>query len=160
MNYESLIREDLEKLKQIAKKQKLVRDEKRIQFLIWLKSGEAKTQKEAGREVGWQVRQSQKIWRMYREDGVQGVLEKTERRGFGKLSSVEISRLNEYLREFGARSLAEIRQYLKESAGVEYTIGGVSDLCLRLKIKLKTARPANYKQDAAVVNTYKKTLVA
>ena len=37
MNYESLIREDLEKLKQIRKKQKLVRDEKRIQFLILLK---------------------------------------------------------------------------------------------------------------------------
>jgi transposase len=160
MNYESLIREDLEKLKQIAKKQKLVRDEKRIQFLIWLKSGEAKTQKEAGRKVGWQLRQSQKIWRIYREDGVQGVLEKTERRGFGKLSSVEISRLNEYLREFGARSLAEIRQYLKQSAGVEYTIGGVSDLCLRLKIKLKTARPANYKKDVGAVQAYKKTSVA
>jgi transposase len=160
MNYESLIREDLKKLKQIAKKQKLVRDEKRIQFLIWLKSGEAKTQKEAGRKVGWQLRQSQKIWRIYREDGVQGVLEKTERRGFGKLSSVEISRLNEYLREFGARSLAEIRQYLKQSAGVEYTIGGVSDLCLRLKIKLKTARPANYKKDVGAVQAYKKTSVA
>ncbi len=160
MNYESLIREDLKKLKQIAKKQKLVRDEKRIQFLIWLKSGEAKTQKEAGRKVGWQLRQSQKIWRIYREDGVQGVLEKTERRGFGKLSSVEISRLNEYLREFGARSLAEIRQYLKQSAGVEYTIGGVSDLCLRLEIKLKTARPANYKKDVGAVQAYKKTSVA
>ncbi len=48
MNYENLIREDLEELKNIAKKQKLVRDEKRIQFLILLKSGEGKTQKAAG----------------------------------------------------------------------------------------------------------------
>jgi len=160
MNYEILISEDLEKLRQIGKKQKFVRDEKRIQFLILLKTGEAKTQKEAGRQVGWKLRQSQKIWRMYRECGVAGILEKKDKRGFGKLSSVEISCLNQYLREFGARSLAEIQQYLKETVGVEYTIGGVSDLCLRLKIKLKTARPANYKQDAAAMNAYKKTLVA
>ena len=160
MNYERLISEELEKLKQIRKKQKLVRDEKRIQFLILLKSGEAKTQKEAGLQVGWKMRQSQKIWRIYRERGAGGVLEKKDKRGFGKLSSVEISGLNQYLREFGARSLAEIQQYLKESVQVEYTIGGVSDLCLRLKIKLKTARPANYKKDAAAVTTYKKTLVA
>ncbi len=160
MNYASLISEDLEKLKQIAKKQKLVRDEKRTQFLILLKSEKARTQKEAGRQVGWKLRQSQKIWQKYREGGVQGVLEKKRRRGFGKLSSVEISGLNQYLREFGARSLAEIQQYLKDSCGVQYTIGGVSDLCLRLKIKLKTARPANYKKDAAQVQAYKKTSVA
>jgi transposase len=160
MNYEGLISEDLEKLKQIGKKQKLVRDEKRVQFLILLKSGEAKTQKEGGRQVGWKLRQSQKIWRIYREYGLAEVLEKKDKRGFGKLSSVEISHLNQYLREFGARSLAEIQRYLKESVGVEYTIGGVSDLCLRLKIKLKTARPSNYQKDAAQVSAYKKTLLA
>jgi len=160
MNYASLISEDLEKLKQIAKKQKLVRDEKRIQFLILLKSEKARTQKEAGRQVGWKLRQSQKIWQKYGEGGVRGVLEKQRRRGFGKLSSVQISGLNQYLREFGARSLAEIQQYLKDSCRVQYTIGGVSDLCLRLKIKLKTARPANYKKDVAQVQAYKKTSVA
>lgn len=157
MNYENLISEDLEKLKQIGKKQKLVRDEKRIQFLILLKSGQAATQKEAGRQVEWKLRQSQKIWQKYRENGIEGVLEKTERRGFGKLSSAQISSLNRYLRQFGASSLAEIEQYLKESFGVQYTIGGVSNLCLRLRVKLKTARPANYKQDAAQVQAYKKT---
>jgi transposase len=160
MNYDNLIREDLEKLKQIGKKQKLVRNEKRIQFLILLKSGQAATQKEAGRQVEWKLRQSQKIWRKYRESGIEGVLEKTERRGFGKLSSEQISSLNRYLHQFGASSLAEIQQYLKESFGVKYTIGGVSNLCLRLRVKLKTARPANYKQDAAQVQAYKKTSLA
>ena len=159
MDYESLISEDLEKLKQIRKKQKLVRDEKRIQFLICLKSGEAKTQKEAGSKLGWKLRQSQKIWQMYRERGLEGVLEKTDKRGFGKLSSIEISRLNEYLREFGARSLAEIQQYVQKSFGVNYTIGGLSDLCIRLRVKLKTVRPSNYQKNEAEVKTYKKTFL-
>lgn len=160
MNYTSSISEDLELLKQIEKKQKLVRNEKRVQFLILLKSGQTRTQQKAGEVVGWQLRQSQKIWRKYRESGLAGVLADTRKRGFGKLSSVEISGLNRYLREMGARSLAEIQSYLKDSCGVEYTIGGVSALCLRLKIKLKTARPSNYKKDAGAVAAYKKTLDA
>jgi len=157
MNYEKLINESISQLEVVEKKQRLVRNEKRIQFLKFLKSGEAKTQAEAGKKVGWKLRQSQKIWRIYRKEGLVGVLAKTDNRGFGKLSAVEISRLNSYLTEFGAKSLAEIGHYLKDSFGVSYTIGGLSDLCIRLKIKLKTARPRNYRQNAAEVETYKKT---
>ncbi len=159
MKYVGLISESLEDLGQIERKQQLVQFEKRVRFLILLKSGAAKTQKEAGSKVGWQLRQSQKIWQLYRERGVKGVLEKEDRRGFGKLSSVEISQLNGYLREFGAKSLAEIQRYLKASFGVEYTIGGLSDLCIRLRVKLKTARPSNYQKNEAEVLSYKKTLV-
>jgi hypothetical protein len=62
MKYVGLISESLEDLGQIQRKQKLVQFEKRVRFLILLKSGAAKTQKEAGSKVGWQLRQSQKIW--------------------------------------------------------------------------------------------------
>ncbi len=93
----------------------------------------------------------------HRECGLTGVLEKSGRHGFGKLSSVQISRLNEYLRQFGARSLAEMQQYVREAFGVSYTIGGLSDLCIRLRIKLKTARPSNYLKDEVEVSEYKKT---
>jgi len=159
MKYDELIVESLDELERVEKKQRLVRDEKRVRFLIWLKSGKAKTQKEAGSKVDWKLRQAQKIWRIYRQRGLQGVLAKEDRRGFGKLSSGQINRLNRYLEEFGARSLTEIQQYLRDSCAVDYTIGGLSDLCFRLKIKLKTARPSNYRKDEAAVLAYKKTLV-
>jgi len=158
MNYEELIVESLNELKQLEKKQKLARDEKRIRFLRLLKSGETKTQAEAGERVGWKLRQSQKIWALYRNGGLASVLEKTEKRGFGKLTSYQISQLNSYLEQFGAKTLEEIQQYLASSFGVRYSIGGLSDLCTRLKIKLKTARPVNYKKDEAEVAAYKKTL--
>lgn len=158
MKYEGLISESFEQLQTLEKKQQLVRNEKRVQFLKFLKNGEAKTQKEAGEKVGWKVRQSQKIWQMYREGGLEAVLEKTEKRGFGKLTAVEISGLNRYLAEFGARTLAEIQQYLQAACGIRYTIGGLSDLCIRLRIKLKTARPSNHQKNEAEVLTYKKTL--
>jgi len=157
MNYEKLINESVSQLEVVEQKQRLVRNEKRIQFLKFLKSGEAKTQAKAGGKVGWKLRQSQKIWRIYRKEGLVGVLAKTDSRGLGKLSAVEMSRLNSYLTEFGAKSLAEIQSYLKDSFGVSYRIGGLRDLCVRLKIKLKTARPRNYRQNQGEVETYKKT---
>lgn len=160
MNYEELIGETIDELRKFEKRQKLVRDEKRIRFLRFLKSGEAKTQVAAGEMVGWKLRQSQKIWSLYRKRGLAGVLEKTEKRGFGKLSSYQISGLNRYLEQFGAKTLEEIQKYLSNSFGIKYTIGGLSDLCIRLKIKLKTARPSNYKKNEAEVAAYKKTLSA
>jgi len=159
MKYDELIKESLEELSEIEKKQKLVQFEKRVRFLILLKSREATTQKESGSRVGWKQRQSQKIWQIYRQAGLAAVLKASDKRGFGKLSSVQISRLNEYLREFGARSLAEIQQYLQESFGVRYTIGGLSDLCVRLRIKLKTARPSNYRKNEAEVLRYIKNFL-
>jgi transposase len=159
MKYDDLISESFEELQTLEKKQQLVRNEKRVQFLKFLKSGAAETQKEAGEKVGWKVRQSQKIWQMYREGGLEAVLKKTEKRGFGKLTAVEISGLNRYLAEFGARTLAEIQQYLQAACGISYTIGGLSDLCIRLRIKLKTARPSNYQKNEAEVLTYKKTFL-
>jgi len=98
MKYDELIKESLEELSEIEKKQKLVQFEKRVRFLILLKSREATTQKEAGSRVGWKQRQSQKIWQIYRQAGLVAVLKASDKRGFGKLSSVQISRLNEYLR--------------------------------------------------------------
>src|SRR6185436_5716770 len=158
MNYAELISESEEELKQIEKRQKLVQFQKRIQFLRLLRSHLAVTQEEAGKIVGWQLRQSQKIWQWYREGGVEGVLHKPKGWGFGKLSSQQIAQLQNYLAEFGGYSLLEIGHYLEQSFGVVYSTSGVSALCCRLKIKLKTARPANTKKDAAKVEAYKKTL--
>ena len=53
--------------------------------------------------------------------------------------------------------MAEIQSYLETACGISYSLGGVSDLCIRLQIKLKTARPSNYAKDEAAVATYKKT---
>ena len=158
MNYAELITESQEELQQIEKRQKLVQFQKRIRFLLLLKSQRVSTQEEAGKGVGWQLRQSQKIWQVYREGGLSAVLYKPKRWGFGKLSSSQIAQLQNYLEEFGGYSLLEIGDYLEQSFGVVYSTSGISTLCCRLKIKLKTARPSNAKKDQAKVETYKKTL--
>ena len=157
MNYAAMIAETDEELKRVENKQRLVQFQHRIRFLSLLKSGAARTQAEAGAAVGWKLRQSQKIWRMYGAGGLAEVLRRPQRRGFGKLSSHEIARLQNYTAQFGAGSLSEVRDYIEQACGVRYTIGGVSAMCARLKIKLTTARPANTLKDEVKVEAYKKT---
>jgi len=157
MNYAQIITETDEELQRVEKKQKLVQLQNRLRFLFLLKSGAAKTQAAAGAAVGWKLRQSQKVWRLYSAGGLAEVLRQPRRWGFGKLSSHEIARLHNYTAQFGADSLTEVRDYLEQACGVRYTIGGVSALCARLKIKLKTARSANALKDVVKVEAYKKT---
>lgn len=159
MNYTELVTETEVELTELENKQKLVQFQKRIRFLLALKRGQAKTQEQAGAEVGWKLRQSQSIWHLYRIGGTSLVLKKNARWQKGKLTDEQRRQLSEQLAESGgAASLAAVQSHVRTAFGVQYTIGGVSGLCGRLKIKLKTARPVNIKKDEEAAAEYKKTL--
>lgn len=159
MNYSELITETEAELSELENKQKLVQFQKRLRFLCLLKSGAAKTQSAAGERVGWKLRQSQKIWQLYRLRGVSGVLQKNRNWQSGKLTFGQHEQLSEQLATMGgAASLAGVQSHIAENFGKNYTIGGISGLCQRLKIKLKTARPTNIEKDEERVAAYKKTL--
>ena len=64
MDYAQIITESEAELKELEEGQKLVQFQKRVRFLLLLKSGAAKTQETAGVMVGWKKRQSQKIWQL------------------------------------------------------------------------------------------------
>jgi len=161
MNYSELIAETEAELTGLENKQKLVQFQKRLRFLCLLKSGAAKTQAAAGAMVGWKLRQSQKIWQLYRVSGVSGVRRKNRNWQTGKLSVEQHAELSEQLAATGgAASLATVQSHITEVFGRHYTIGGVSGLCRRLKITLKTARPTNIEKDEKRVAEYKKTLAS
>lgn len=157
MDYAEIINESVEQLQMQARKQKKALYEKRFRFLILLKGGKAKTQKDAGEMVGWKLRYSQKIWQMYQEQGLVGLAEKEQAGSFRNLSSHEIAHLLGYMNEFGFDSLEEAGKHIEQAFGVSYTISGVSWLFKRLKVKLKTTRPSNTDKDQERADTYKKT---
>ena len=66
--------------------------------------------------------------------------------------------MRRFLLDDQAQTLADIQTYLKDRLGVSYTIGGLSDLCKRLKIKLKTGRPVHVHQPPGAIEEYKKNL--
>jgi len=158
MDYTIKIQEDIETLLREEKRQKKALERDRIRFLRLLKTGECTSQQSAGAAIGLSERQSQRLWRKYREAGLEGLLSPYEVRYWGKLSSYQISQLRAYLTNDQAQTLSDIQAYLAGSLGVNYTIGGVSDLCKRLKIKRKRGRPVNIRQKPGDVEAFKKTL--
>ena len=159
MNYAELITETDAELTELADKQKLVQYQRRMRFLWLLKTRAATTQQAAGEQVGWKLRQSQKMWQWYRAGGVAKLLDQSKKWQTGKLSRAEQAEFKQQLAAAGGvESLEWGRRQIKERFGVEYSIGGVSDLCARLQIKLKTARPVNIKRDEVRAAEYKKTL--
>ena len=98
------------------------------------------------------------MWQLYREGGIEKLLEKPRRYRMAKLSSRQIAQLQNYLREFGASTLDEVGNYIHGAFGVSYTGSGLSIFCRRLRIRLKTARPSNENKQEAAVLADKKTL--
>lgn len=156
MKYESKIIESTEYLLEQERKSTLALIRDRVRFIRLLKSGEARTQSSAGQAIGLCERQSQRLWRIYQQEGLAGLQKKPAWGYWGKLSSVQIAQLRQFLMTDQAETLADIQIYLKNNLGVNYTIGGISDLCKRLKIKPKTGRPVNVRQQPGALEEFKK----
>ena len=129
-----------------------------MRFIRLLKTAEAGTQAAAGKVIGLSERQAQRLWRVYQQEGLAGLLKKPAWGYWGKLSSIQISHLRQFLLDDQAQTLADIQAYLSNNLGVEYTISGISNLCNRLNIKLKTGRPVNVRQQPGAVQAFKKNL--
>lgn len=158
MNYPSEISEDTAFLQAAEKQQTKAQFRDYVRFLRLLKSGEATTQKTAAKQVNLSLRQAQRLWKIYRQQGFQALIQPRPSTYIGKLSTTQISHLRRFLLDDQAQTLADIQTYLADRLGVSYTIGGVFDLCKRLKIKHKTGRPVHLHQPPGAIETYKKSL--
>lgn len=148
MNYQIAISESDDYLVGLERTTKDLKARDRVRFIRLLKTGKALTQEQAGALIGLKVRQSQRLWKQYRTKGLSAMCRSNYVGGQAKLSASEQAQLDERLRGDDIGTLEQARAYLKEAFGVEYTVSGVSYLFKRLKVKLKTGRPANIKQDS------------
>ena len=130
MDYVSKIKEDVEILLESEKKCNMALLRDRVRFIRLLKSGEVRTQSAAGKAIGLSERQAQRVWCLYQQEGLVGLLKKPAWGYWGKLSSVQISHLRQFLLDDQAQTLADIQAYLLRNLGVDYTIGGISDWLL------------------------------
>ena len=133
MNYQVEISESIEYLRQLERATKDLKARDRVRFIGLLKIGKATTQAQAGALVGLQVRQSQRLWKQYREGGLSAMCQSNYVGGQAKLSPVEQEQLRRRLRGDDIGTLEQARRYLKEEFAVDYTVGGVSCLFQRMK---------------------------
>lgn len=158
MDYAILISESVSELTQLEARQRVAIHRDRIRFVRLLKQGQARSQQQAGQHIGLALRQSQRLWQTYHQQGLQALIESAHQPGFGKLSAYQLGQLQAWLRTDQASRLEDIQTYIAQRWQINYTIGGLCYLCQRLKIKLKTGRPVNLRQDPAAREAFKKTL--
>ena len=158
LSYQETIKEIIEELSKIEKRQtdSMLRD--RVRFIRLLKKGAAKTQKAASELIGISQRQGQRNWRLYKEQGLKGLI-KPPQTGGGqtKLKESEFEELKKDLLEKEVQFLHEAVSHVKEKYKQEYSIPGMHFVFKRLEIKKKTGRPINIGQDKNELDKFKKT---
>lgn len=156
MNYQDVITETREYLLQLERETKDAKARDRVRFVRLLKTGEATTQQQAGALVGLGVRQSQRLWQKYWQAGIELMSRSNYKGGKSKLDKEQEQQFVKRLKEDDIQSLEQARAFLKQQCGASYTIGGVSAVCQRLRVKLKTGRPTNVKQNKEELEEFKK----
>ncbi len=156
MDYTAKITQTLDELQQLEKQQTNVANRDYVRFIRLLKEKQANSQKQAAQLINLGLRQGQRIWAKYLSQGIDALIEVRTQAYIGKLSFTQISHLRQFLQDDQAHSLTDVQAYLADSHGVKYTIGGVSSICKRLKIKKKTGQPVHIHQTQGAVEDYKK----
>jgi transposase len=157
IEYSKLIVESVEYLETLERGQTTARFRDYVRYIRYLKTGEAKSQQSSGAKIGLKARQSQNLWYRYQTEGLSKMLVEQRGSSFGYLSYHQISLLQSFLRDSQVPlTQIQIIDWLSASFGVVFTQGGLSDLLKRLKIKLKTGRPVNIRQNEADLEDFKK----
>jgi transposase len=156
LNYSEAIQESATRLLEMERRQKkaLLRD--RVRLVRLLKTGECSSQREAGAHIGLSLRGSQRVWALYRKEGLEGLLRYPFKGKRRRLSEQQVLELERGLSKDQIQTLREARDFIEEQLGVAYTLGGVHYVFQCLKIKKKTGRPASVRKDEKGARTFKK----
>ena len=158
LNYAEQIKEGSEELHKIEKGQTEALFRDRIRYLRLLRSGMVLTQKAASEAIGISERQGQRNWQLYRREGLAGILRPLERPGAPtKLKAEEFDELENRLEQDDIQFLHEAVAHVKEKYEQKYTLAGMHYVFKRLKVKKKTGRPVNIRQDKQGLEDFKKT---
>lgn len=157
LSYGKKIKESVERLKKLEKDQKEILYRERVRFIRVLKTGEAKTQKEASNIIGVSERQGQRNWSLYQKEGMKGLLAAVNKGGGqAKLEDIQLEELKKDVLEKDVQFLHEAVTHVKEKYNKEYTVAGMHFVFKRLGIKKKTGRPSNIRQNKEELKAFKK----
>jgi transposase len=127
----------------------LLRDH--LRFLRLLKTGVCHSQGEAGTYIGIKQRASEKLWKKYREQGIEAFVHYPFQGTRGKLNEEQKQQLSAALQQGNVQTLSEAKVYIEAHFGIAYTVGGVCYVFRQLHIKKKAGRPSNVRKDTEQV---------
>jgi transposase len=158
-NYDSLITESEAELKALVAKHRNSVTGSRLSMLYLLKSGQAKSLREASEQLHYSRRHCQRWLNEYQQDGLSALLA-APKKAPGPRERMTPAAWSALKQALLAGEIATYRQarLLLAKHGVHYQSDtGVLKLFKRHKIKAKTGRPRHEKADVAAQAAFKKT---
>lgn len=131
----------------------------RVRMLRLLKSGECRSVAASAEQLGYSLRQCQRWFKSYQEEGLAALVKFEQPRRSERMTPTAWDALEGAMKAGEVATLKQARRLLVEQ-GVPYkSVGGVSSLLIRHKVKLKTGRPRHVQSDETVQEAFKKTLL-
>lgn len=156
LNYEEAVKEGLEELRVLHRRQQRPLARRRLQFLLLLKSGKCSSQTKAGALIGLKARASEKLWKLYVEHGVEGLLRP---RGGGRPPKLTQAARKDLHSELDGSRVATLKQacsFVEQTHGIVLTQAAMHYYFKQEKIKKKTGRPTNVRKDVSGEEQFKK----
>src|ERR687883_1370880 len=131
----------------------------RVKLLRLLKSGAARSVRQAAATLGYSERQAQRWWARYAHGGLAALVDVGHPGGSRELITPEAwADLSAQMRAGPIGRLKYAQAYLHEHWGIAYCLDAISKLFIRRKTKLKTGRPRHREADAAAQAAFKKSV--
>ncbi len=131
----------------------------RVKLLRLLKSGAARSVRQAAATLGYSERQAQRWWARYTHGGLAALVDVGHPGGRRERITPEAwADLSAQMRAGAIGRLKDAQAYLQERWGIDYCLDGVSKLFIRRKTKLKTGRRRHRQADAAAQAAFKKSV--
>lgn len=159
LDYDALIAESPDDLAAVERRHRASPLADRLKMLRLLKSGAAPSRRALADTLGYSERQLHRWFDAYREGGLDALLRygatggSTERITPEALSALEVE-----AKAGRVATLKDAQALLAEHHAIHYTLGGLSALFQRKRIKLKTGRRRHVEASAREQEAWKKTV--
>jgi transposase len=161
LDYDALIAEPLHELERLEATHRNHPYCSRITMLRLLKDRTYRSQRKLAPVLGYSERQLNRWFDTYREGGLSALLERAHVGGSSERITPEaLDALCDEMKQGRIDTLSRAQRFLEEHYGLHYTIGGLSALFKRKRIKLKTGRRLHVKASADEQEAFKKTVQA
>lgn len=160
-NYDAIIQESSDELASLVRQHRNNVVGTRLSMLERLKSGEARSLPQAAKQLNYSLRQCQRWFKSYQEEGLSDLLLASQqgRSSAERMTQAAWTALNKALLAGEIATYGQARRLLAEY-GIHYKDdSSVLKLFKRHGIKAKTGRPRHEKTDVAQQTEFKKTLL-
>ena len=159
LDYTALIAETPDDLAVIERRHRHSPLADRVKMLRLLKSGAARSRRALADTLGYSERQLHRWFDAYRAGGLDAVLRYDATGGSTERITPEaLAALETEMKAGRVAALKHAQAFLAERFEIAYSVGGLSDLFQRKRIKLKTGRRRHVKASADEQEAWKKTV--